>query len=27
MFLVFCHIGHIEANGDLFKHMHDPAAP
>lgn len=27
MFLVFCHIGHIEANGDLFKHMYDPAAP
>jgi len=25
--LVFCGIGHIEANGDLFKHMRDPHAP
>jgi hypothetical protein len=22
--MVFCSIGHIEPNGDLFKHMHDP---
>lgn len=22
--LVFCSIGHIEANGDLLKHMRDP---
>jgi hypothetical protein len=24
MLMVFCAIGHIEANGDLFKHMRDP---
>jgi hypothetical protein len=24
MFMVFCRIGHIEANGGLFKHMRDP---
>ena len=22
--MVFCSIGHVEPNGDLFKHMHDP---
>ena len=27
MFMMFCQIGHIEANGDLFKHMHDPGQP
>jgi hypothetical protein len=27
MFLMFCKVGHIEANGDLFKHMHDPREP
>jgi hypothetical protein len=27
MMMVFCGIGHIEANGDLFKHMHDPREP
>jgi hypothetical protein len=25
--MVFCAIGHIEANGDLFKHMGDPHDP
>ncbi len=25
--MVFCSIGHIEANGDLFKHMRDPKPP
>ena len=25
--MVFCAIGHIETNGDLFKHMGDPHAP
>jgi hypothetical protein len=25
--MVFCAIGHIEANGDLFKHMRDPHEP
>jgi hypothetical protein len=25
--IVFCGIGHIEANGDLFKHMRDPRDP
>jgi hypothetical protein len=25
--MMFCKIGHIEANGDLFKHMHDPHEP
>jgi len=24
MFMMFCQVGHIEANGDLFKHMRDP---
>ena len=23
MLMVFCRVGHIEANGDLFKHMRD----
>jgi len=27
MFMVFCKIGHIEANGDLFKHMGDARGP
>ena len=27
MFAVFCGIGHIEPNGDLFKHMRDPHDP
>ena len=27
MFIVFCQVGHIEANGDLFKHMRDPREP
>jgi len=27
MMMVFCGIGHIEANGDLFKHMRDPRDP
>jgi hypothetical protein len=26
-FMMFCKIGHIEANGDLFKHMHDRRDP
>ncbi len=25
--MVFCSIGHIEPNGDLFNHMHDPKPP
>jgi hypothetical protein len=25
--MVFCGIGHIEPNGDLFKHMHEPSPP
>jgi hypothetical protein len=25
--MVFCSIGHIEPNGDLFKHMRDPQPP
>lgn len=25
--MVFCGIGHIEPNGDLFKHMRDPPVP
>jgi hypothetical protein len=25
--LVFCRIGHIESNGNLFKHMRDPGNP
>jgi hypothetical protein len=25
--MVFCAIGHIEPNGDLFTHMHGPTAP
>jgi hypothetical protein len=27
MLMVFCGVGHVEANGDLFKHMHDPHDP
>lgn len=27
MLMMFCQVGHIEANGDLFKHMHDPREP
>jgi hypothetical protein len=27
MLMMFCQVGHIEANGDLFKHMHDPRGP
>ncbi len=27
MMMVFCKIGHIEPNGDLFKHMRDPHDP
>jgi hypothetical protein len=27
MFAVFCGVGHIEPNGDLFKHMRDPHEP
>jgi hypothetical protein len=27
MFLMFCKVGHIEANGDLFKHMQEPREP
>jgi len=27
MFMMFCQVGRIEANGDLFKHMHDPHEP
>jgi hypothetical protein len=27
MLFVFCAVGHIEADGELFKHMHDPHDP
>jgi hypothetical protein len=27
MLMIFCGIGHIEPNGQLFKHMHDPQQP
>ena len=25
-FMMFCRVGHIEANGHLLDHMHDPRA-